>query len=82
MTTTTYDVPAVRATATPRGARVAAQLFARLAGWLRVPPKARPSSRAEEAAAVREFASRIQYSDPGFAADLFAAAARHEAMDD
>ena len=82
MTTTTFDVPAVRSAAAPRGARVAAQLFARLAGWLRVPPVAPARTRAEEAAEVRELAYRVQSTDPGFAADLFAAAARHEALDD
>jgi len=79
-TTTTFDVPAIRAAGMPRGARVAADLFARVAGWLRGTPQA--LTRAEEAASVREMAYRLQKTDPGFASDLFAAAARHESLDD
>jgi hypothetical protein len=37
----------------------------------------RRRSRAAEAEEVRRFAQAIQDSDPGFAADLFAAADRH-----
>jgi TRAP-type C4-dicarboxylate transport system permease small subunit len=69
----------------PRGARVAAHAFA---GFLRllahlftVAPAAR-RSRGEEAGEVREMARRWQQSDPGFAADLYAAAARHESTPD
>ena len=36
-------------------------------------------SRADEAADVRALAWRVRHSDPGFSADLYAAAARHEA---
>jgi len=39
-----------------------------------------PTDAVREAAAVREFAYRHLNSDPGFAADLFAAADRHEQM--
>lgn len=40
---------------------------------------ARPArDRGREAAEVREWAATLQRSDPGFAADLFAAADRHE----
>ena len=35
-----------------------------------------------EAQAVRELARSYAKTDPGFAADLFAAAARHEGMND
>jgi hypothetical protein len=38
------------------------------------------SDRAEEAEAVRRLARRWERSDPGFAADLYAAAARHEGL--
>lgn len=78
---TTFAVPAVPTPVMPRGARVAADLFAWAAGWLRTAPPA-PQTRAEEAAAARELAYRMMDSDPGFAADLFAAAARHESRDD
>ncbi len=37
-----------------------------------------PLTRAQEAAEVREMARRLQTSDHGFAADLYAAADRHE----
>jgi hypothetical protein len=35
-------------------------------------------TRAQEAAQVREMARQLQATDPGFAADLYAAADRHE----
>jgi hypothetical protein len=41
-------------------------------------PTARPRSRADEAAEVRDMALRVRDSDPGFASDLLAAADRHE----
>ena len=44
-------------------------------------PAARALSRAEEAASVRELAWRVRQADPGFSADLYAAAARHEGLD-
>ena len=62
---------------TPRGANLAAKLFARVAGWISRPQPA-TSSRQQEAEALREMATRVQSTDPGFAADLFAAASRHE----
>lgn len=37
-------------------------------------------SRAEEARQVREMARHLQHRDPGVAADLFAAADRHETI--
>ncbi len=37
-------------------------------------------TRADEARAVRDLAERYAKTDPGFAADLYAAAARHEGM--
>jgi hypothetical protein len=80
MTTTTVEVLSVRNPAMPRGARVAADLFARLFGWAVRPAAKRTASRAEEAAAVRTMAYRVQRTDPGFAADLFAAASRHESL--
>jgi hypothetical protein len=80
MTITTFDVPAVRIAVMPRGARVAADLFVRALDWLGRPAARRTLSRAEEAATVRDMAYRLQHTDPGFAADLFAAAARHESQ--
>lgn len=47
-----------------------------MASRLRLPAKA--PTRVEEAAAVRELAARLQATDHGLAADLFAAADRHE----
>lgn len=71
----------------PRGARMAAEVFtagARLLARLAVgtAPAATLSSRAREAADVREMASSLQATDPGFAADLYAAADRHEKLND
>jgi hypothetical protein len=42
----------------------------------------RPVSRAQEAAEVRALARQMMDTDPSFAADLMAAAARHEGLDD
>jgi hypothetical protein len=58
---------------------VAAMFNAAAALFHRAP--AAPLTRAQEAAAVRELARRQQYTDPGFAADLYAAADRHESQD-
>jgi hypothetical protein len=62
----------------PRGSRVAASLFTRLLSWAFRPAAPRKMSRAAEAADVRAMAYRVLNTDPGFAADLFAAADRHE----
>ena len=82
MTTITYDVPAVRAARVPRGARIAADLFIGALNWLKRAPLPSTLSHREEAAAVRDMARRLQHTDPSFAADLFAAAARHESLGD
>jgi hypothetical protein len=39
-----------------------------------------PGNREREAAEVRAFAESVRRTDPGFAADLFAAADRHEML--
>ena len=69
----------------PRGARLAAQVFAgafNALAHLFAPVPQRRKSRGEEAASVRELAWRVRGSDPGFSADLYAAAARHEGLAD
>jgi hypothetical protein len=71
----------------PRGARVAGDVFTaflRLVGGLfSASTSARVRrTRADEAADVREMAARWERTDPGFAADLYAAAARHEGLND
>jgi hypothetical protein len=66
-----------RRVSAPRGAKLAAELFIRATRWLSRPQPA-TASREQEAAALREMATRVQATDPGFAADLFAAASRHE----
>jgi hypothetical protein len=69
----------------PRGARLGAEAF--LAGarflrhWLAAAPAAR-RTRADEAEEVRGLARQWEHTDPGFAADLYAAAARHEGRPD
>jgi hypothetical protein len=70
--------------AVPRAALWAAAAFARLAGWvegnrLAQAEQRRAQQRADEAAAVREYARRFASHDPRFAADLLVAADRHEA---
>lgn len=79
MTTVTVQVPP--SPEIPRGAVWAASAFAAVwsllcAAWRRAPK--RTLTRAEEAEAVRQLAVSVQASQPSFAADLFAAAARHE----
>ena len=69
----------------PRSVRAAARVAVAgarlLAHVLRATPVDRATrTRAEEAEAVRHLAWRHQKTDPGFAADLMAAAARHEGM--
>jgi hypothetical protein len=67
----------------PRGSRLAAAAFISIWRALkgmqtRVEPHA--MSAAQEAQAVREMAMEVQRTDPRFAADLFAAADRHELL--
>jgi hypothetical protein len=60
----------------------AAPLWQRLASALAGLQLRRPASAAQaaarDAAAVRALADRYRHSDPGFASDLYAAAARYE----
>lgn len=67
----------------PRAAPVAAALFMRLLQWFDRRGRARAASRSQatresEARAVRDYAQRFARHDPRFAADLLAAADRHE----
>lgn len=78
----TVNVPA-RQTAAPRFTRQIANAFSRLLGWLETQGEQREKrygriSRASQAAAVRDYALRFARHDPRFAADLLAAADRHE----
>ncbi|MFO1328584.1 MAG: hypothetical protein U1F56_14600 [Rubrivivax sp.] len=70
-----YPHPAV-----PRGAQLVDVVVSALR--LLIASMHRRPSRAEEAAAVREMAMSLQSTDPSFAADLMAAAMRHEGLDD
>lgn len=70
------DTPAM-----PRGAKLVDLIYTAVIGAFRRAP-ARPLTRAEEAAGVREMARHLQHTDPSFAADLLAAAMRHESLDD
>lgn len=81
-TITTADALRLRVPAAPRGAVVAADLFGRLLRQLSRPAVQGARSRAQDAAAVRRMADSVQRQDPGFAADLRAAAARHDGLDD
>ena len=50
--------------------------------WLpAAPARPAPRDRAREAASVRTLADSYQRTDPRFAADLYAAADRHEEID-
>jgi len=76
----TITVTGIAKVQPPRGALWAARAAAALARWLtRKPHEMAPAeAMAHEAAAVRALARRHMDTDPGFAADLFAAADRHE----
>jgi len=83
MTTIRLQVAPRVGPAMPRGSRLAAAAF--IALWRAVaalgrnaPPRARtPGQEAQE---VRELAWSYRQTDPGFAADLAAAADRHEQL--
>jgi hypothetical protein len=70
----------------PRGARLAAAVFLALArviaGLLAAAPAARVKGAGEEAQEVRKLALQYQQTDPRFAAELLAAADRHERLHD
>jgi hypothetical protein len=80
------DAPMARLQAQPfepRGSRYAALVF--LALWRSLAAIGRSAGRrrphpAEEARQVRELARSYRDTDPGFAADLLAAADRHELL--
>ncbi|MBZ8139887.1 hypothetical protein CLD22_08250 [Rubrivivax gelatinosus] len=74
------DIQTVATAQTPRGALIAAELFARLMKTFSHEPAA--PARVHDVATVRELAHQVESSDPGFAADLYAAAARHEGLGD
>jgi len=83
MTTIRIQVAPRVGPANPRGAQVAAAVF--IAGWRlfarlgrKAPPRIKTPS--EEAGDVRELALTHQAMDPRFAAELFAAADRHERL--
>ena len=67
--------------ALPRGAMLVDMLYSAFIAAFR-PTPARPLTRSEETAGVRELARSVQHTDPSFSADLLAAAMRHEALDD
>jgi len=63
----------------PRGATLVGRIYDYFAGVAeRHEAKSAEALRAYEAEQVRRYAREIENQDPGFAADLFAAANRHE----
>jgi hypothetical protein len=81
MTTITVNAPAQ--VVAPRGATWAAEAFASLLNWIEAAGVQRhqrieQAGRQAEAARVRLYAQDVLAQDPRFAADLFAAADRHE----
>ena len=72
-----YPHPAV-----PRGAELVDVVISALRALSATLFARRRPTRAQEAAAVRELAMSLQGTDPSFAADLMAAAMRHEGLDD
>ena len=82
MTTLTIVSPPLK-TATSRGARFAAVAFTRLLQVLAHRREARALARERlaresDATRVRRLAQQMRCVDPSFAADLFAAAERHD----
>lgn len=81
MSTITVNTPVK--TLAPRGAAIAATWFVAFLSWLKKLSHRREegrhvAGRQDEAARVRSYAQQIMAHDPRFAADLFAAADRHE----
>lgn len=81
MTTITVNTPAP--ISAPRGAVLAANIFAKLLGGLSAMAAGRASrqlqaQRVAEANEVRQLAQDVMAQDRRFAADLLAAADRHE----
>lgn len=77
---TTFSVLHVDTPATPRVATLVGFLYSVFADLFR---REQPvPNRVEEAAAVRALAQQMMVTDPSFAADLYAAACRHESLDD
>ena len=77
-TTTTLSSVVESLPRAPRGAQLFALLFDALERLVRRIDAARIAhTRASEAEQVRRFARSLQDTDPGFAADLYAAADRH-----
>ena len=75
---TTFTVNGTPTIREPRGAAWAAQAAAALLRLFAQRRTMRPAPPIVEAAQVRALARAYLNSDPGFAADLFAAADRHE----
>jgi hypothetical protein len=81
MTTIHLQVAPRVGPAVPRGARSAATVFLalwRLAAALGRSARPAPRTPTQQAREVRDLALEVQRRDPRFAADLFAAADRHE----
>ena len=77
----TINVPAK--VSAPRGSVVAARWFSALLNWIETAAERRvahrmAADRQAEAALVRSYAQSLAAQDPRFAADLLAAADRHE----
>lgn len=68
---------AVHAGPSPLGAWLKATFLGLMSASVKAPPA---RDRVREAAELRTWAACVQRSDPLFAADLFAAADRHETM--
>ncbi|ODU10570.1 MAG: hypothetical protein ABS84_04250 [Rubrivivax sp. SCN 71-131] len=72
----TVAVQRLEPVATPRIAALVEWLYDAVGGLLR--STAQESPRITDASMVRRMADRLIYSDPTLAADLYAAASRHE----
>ncbi|HMM87495.1 hypothetical protein [Azohydromonas sp.] len=76
MSTITIVTPALAPVDAPRGARWASEIVVRL--WRAISRAFATPPTAADVAGLRRYAASLQPNDPRFAADLFAAADRHE----
>lgn len=81
---TTFEVLHLERPATPRGAILVGLLYGAFTALVRHPSRgtAHAAPRVREASVVRRMADRLACSDPALAADLYAAAGRHERLDE
>lgn len=81
MSVSAFQALSMPAASAARSPSLLERVFSRVASVLEGRPVA-AASHAWEAVALRRLARKMEFSDPGFAADLRGAATRHESLDD